>query len=120
MATYTQTLYQIVFSTKNREFTLMKEGREHLFRYVWGILKNKKYHLYRINGMEDSYPHSHQLAPYDRFISLDKRHKSCEFSIHKGKPRFFKFQGLAKWLWRVYLFVSCERGAFPHLVKPMQ
>ncbi|HDN27200.1 MAG TPA: hypothetical protein ENG03_08930 [Thioploca sp.] len=53
MATYTQTLYQIVFSTKNREFTLMKEGREHLFRYVWGILKNKKCPLYRINGMEE-------------------------------------------------------------------
>jgi hypothetical protein len=28
MSTYTQTLYQIVFSTKHRQPTLAKEGRE--------------------------------------------------------------------------------------------
>ncbi|MCD4834606.1 MAG: IS200/IS605 family transposase [Bacteroidales bacterium] len=53
MATYTQILYQIVFSTKNREKTLIKEHREKLYRYIWGILKNKKCILYRINGIED-------------------------------------------------------------------
>ena len=53
MSTYTQILYQIVFSTKHRQPTLAKEGREALFKYIWGILKNKKCHLYRINGVED-------------------------------------------------------------------
>ncbi len=53
MATYTQILYQIIFSTKNREKTLLKVNREELFRYIWGVLKNKKCILYRINGIED-------------------------------------------------------------------
>lgn len=53
MSTYTQILYQIVFSTKHRQPTLEKEGRTELFKYMWGILKNKKSHLYRINGVED-------------------------------------------------------------------
>ena len=42
MATYTQILYQIVFSTKEREKSLLEENHEQLFRYIWGILKNKK------------------------------------------------------------------------------
>ena len=53
MSTYTQILYQIVFSTKRRKPALLKENREALFKYIWGILKNKKCHLYRINGVED-------------------------------------------------------------------
>ena len=53
MSTYTQILYQIVFSTKRRNCVLTKENRPDLFKYIWGILKNKKCHLYRINGVEE-------------------------------------------------------------------
>ncbi len=53
MSTYTQILYQIVFSTKNREKVLKEENREELYRYIWGILKNKKCILYQINGIGD-------------------------------------------------------------------
>ncbi|MFO7790438.1 MAG: IS200/IS605 family transposase [Bacteroidales bacterium] len=53
MSTYTQILYQLVFSTKNRIKSLSKPHREELYKYIWGILKNKKCHLYRINGVED-------------------------------------------------------------------
>ena len=53
MSTYTQILYQIVFSTKNREKTMIESGQEKIYRYIWGILNNKKCHLYRIGGIED-------------------------------------------------------------------
>lgn len=53
MSTYTQILYQIVFSTKNREKTLLESERSQLFAYIWGVLKKKKCHLYRIGGVED-------------------------------------------------------------------
>jgi putative transposase len=43
MSTYTQILYQIVFSTKNREHTLSKINRDELYKYIWGVLKNKNY-----------------------------------------------------------------------------
>jgi len=49
MATYKQIVYQLVFSAKNREQTLIKQNREILFKYIWGILTNNNCHLYRIN-----------------------------------------------------------------------
>ena len=66
MATYTQILYQIVFSTFNREKNLKKENREKLYRYIWGILKNNKCVLYQINGVEDHLhiaTHVHPTVP---------------------------------------------------------
>jgi len=67
MSTYTQILYQIVFSTYKREKTLTKENRKELYQYIWGILKNKNCHLYRMNGIED---HIHIVTHIHPSISL--------------------------------------------------
>jgi len=67
MATFTQIYYHIVFSTKNRERVLVAGQRDRLFRYIWGILKNKDCHLYRINGVED---HVHLLTSVHPIIAL--------------------------------------------------
>ena len=53
MSTHVQIYWQIVFSTKYREPVLIKENREKLYKYIWGILKNKDCVLYRINRIED-------------------------------------------------------------------
>ncbi len=53
MSTFTQILYHIVFSTKHREPVLAKDNRAALFKFIWGVIKNKNCHLYRINGVED-------------------------------------------------------------------
>ncbi|GAB4318298.1 MAG: IS200/IS605 family transposase [Candidatus Sumerlaeia bacterium] len=50
---WTQIYYHIVFSTKNRIPCLDKENRVRLFHYIWGVIKNKHCHLYRINGLDD-------------------------------------------------------------------
>lgn len=50
MSTYTQIIYQIVFSTKYRKKTLVKPSRQKVFAYMLGILKNKKCHLYYQRG----------------------------------------------------------------------
>ena len=34
MSTYTQILYQIVFSTKNQENTMIESGQEKLYKYI--------------------------------------------------------------------------------------
>ncbi|MCK5718723.1 MAG: IS200/IS605 family transposase [Thiomargarita sp.] len=80
MSTYTQILYQIVFSTKNREFTLVKKGREKLFRYIWGILKNKNCHLYQINGVEN---HIHILTSLHSSIALANLVKDIKVASSK-------------------------------------
>ena len=59
MPTYTQILYHIVFLTKNRSRELASDNREALYRYIWGIIKQKSSHLYRIGGTDD---HIHILS----------------------------------------------------------
>ncbi len=94
MSTYTQILYKIVFSTKNREFTLVKEGREKLFRYIWGILKNKKCHLYRINGMED---HIHILISLHPSVALSNLVKDIKVASSKFIRKNQVFPNFGYW-----------------------
>ena len=67
MSTYTQILYQVVFSTKYREKTLTKPGGEELFRYIWGILSDRRCHLHRINAVED---HIHIVFSLHQSVAL--------------------------------------------------
>ncbi|MFO7798236.1 MAG: IS200/IS605 family transposase [Rhodohalobacter sp.] len=83
MSTYTQILYQIVFSTKNRKPVLLKENREKLYKDIWGILKNKNCHLYRINGVED---HLHIITHLHPSISLSNLVKD----IKLGSSNYMK------------------------------
>jgi putative transposase len=93
MSTYTQILYQIVFSTKYRKPTLIKESRSELFKYIWGILKNKKCHLYRINGVED---HIHIVTHVHPMVApalLVKDIKLASSDYIKEKELFPDFGG---------------------------
>ncbi len=93
MSTYTQILYQIVFSTKYRERTLIKEQRPELFKDIWGILKNKKCHLYRINGIEDHIHIVTDLHPTVALANLVKDIKLGSTSFIKEKGIFPYFGG---------------------------
>jgi REP element-mobilizing transposase RayT len=77
MSSYTQILYQIIFSTKNRENVLIKTNREKLYKYIWGILKNKKCILYRINGVED---HIHIVTHVHPSIAISSLVKDIKVS----------------------------------------
>jgi REP element-mobilizing transposase RayT len=93
MSTYTQILYQIVFSTKNRKPVLLKENREKLYKDIWGILKNKNCHLYRINGVED---HLHIITHLHPSISLSNLVKDIKLgcsSYMKENQLFPDFDG---------------------------
>lgn len=65
--TYTQILYHVVFSTKDRMPSLKAEHREKLFRYIWGIHQKLDCHLHRINGVED---HLHILMALHPSLAL--------------------------------------------------
>ena len=77
MSTYTQILYQIVFSTKKRKRCLTKQNREQLFKYIWGVCKNKNCHVYRINGVED---HLHIITHLHPSIALSDLVKDIKIS----------------------------------------
>jgi REP element-mobilizing transposase RayT len=93
MSTYTQIIYQIVFSTKDRQPTLNLEGQEKLYRFIWGILQNNQCHLYRINGMED---HIHLVTGIHPSVSLSKLVKDIKLASSdfiKKERVFTSFNG---------------------------
>lgn len=69
---YTQIYYHIIFSTKYRESVINSEHEEELYKYIWGIIKNKKCTLYRINGMPDHLHIFTSLHPTIRLSDLVK------------------------------------------------
>ena len=90
-----QILYHIVFRTKDSERTLPLEHSEELYLYIWGIVKNHKSHLYRINGMEE---HVHLLIGLHPTMALSdflQKMKTASSLWLKKNPRFPHFQGWA-------------------------
>ena len=106
MSTYTQILYQVVFSTKNRERTLLKPNREALFKYIGGILNNKQCHLYRINGIED---HLHIVTHLHPSVALANLVKDIKLASSEYIKREGLFQNFTGW--------QSGYGAFTYTVK---
>ena len=91
MATYTQILYQIVFSTKDKERSLSEKNCEQLYKYIWGILKNKKCTLYRINGVQDHIHIATHIHPTVALANLVKDIKVSSAIWIKGQGIFPDF-----------------------------
>jgi REP element-mobilizing transposase RayT len=93
MSTYTQILYQIVFSTKNRTKCLNAENRPEMFKYINGILTTKNCHLYRINGVSDHLHIVTHLNPSVSLASLIKDIKLATSVYFKKQNLFSDFDG---------------------------
>ncbi len=93
MSTYTQLIYQIVFSTKDRRPALTKANRDTLYKYISGLLENKKCHLYRINGIEDHIHIITHIHPTISISSLVKDIKLASSLFIKEQKLFAKFEG---------------------------
>lgn len=75
---------------------MIKNNRLILYKYITGILKNKKCHLYRINGIEDHIhilTHIHPTIPLSTFI---KDIKLASHSFIKQQSLFPSFTGWQK------------------------
>jgi putative transposase len=94
MSTYTQLFYHIVFSTKNRERVITSQNRKMLLKYIWGIIKNKKSHLYRINAIED---HIHILTHIHPSIALSDFVKTIKISSSVWIKENNVFQDFQHW-----------------------
>ncbi len=118
MSTYGYALYQIVFSTKYREKTLIKTNREELYRYIWGVLKNKKCYLYRIGGVDD---HLHIIVDLHPSQSLSNLIKDI-IIMPNGLVYFATDQGLCSYMSDVTAtneeMTKDNVYAYPNPVKP--
>jgi len=91
MGSYTSIIYQIVFGTKYRKPVLETENRNELFKYISGILKNKKCHLYQIGGVEDHIHILTHIHPEQALASLVKDIKVASNKYIREKNLFEKF-----------------------------
>jgi len=94
MSTFAQIYYHVVFSTKDRVPVLAADKREKLFRYTWGILKNKDCHLYRINGVED---HVHILTSLHPSVCLADLVKEAKVSTSTWIKENAMFPDFTHW-----------------------
>ena len=116
MNAYTSTLYQIVFSTKYRRPTLIKPGREELFKFICGILKNKSCRPHQVGGVEDHLHIVCSLHPSVALADLVKDVKLGATAHIKEQSLFPHFRG---WQ-RGYAGFTYAPEALPNLVRYVQ
>jgi putative transposase len=93
MSTYSQLIYHITFSTKGRTRTLTKPNRGEMYKHITGLLKNKKCHLYAINGIEDHIHIVTHIPPVIAPADLIKDIKLASTDLIKTKNLFPNFIG---------------------------
>ncbi|MDR1343395.1 MAG: IS200/IS605 family transposase [Prevotellaceae bacterium] len=91
---YTQVLYHIVLRTKCNEPTIAQENVSSLYKYIWGIIKNKKGMLYRINGVED---HIHILSDLHPSFALADYVKSIKVATSLWMKQSSDFPSFRGW-----------------------
>ena len=91
---YRQIYYHIVFNTHGFKPVLPEKHHDELYKYIWGIIKNKGCKLYRINGYTD---HIHILSDLHPSIALAdfvrdiKAASSLWLKKNKNFPEFVKW-----------------------------
>jgi len=96
MNSYRQILYHIVFCTYDRKNTIPLAHQEELYKYIWGVITNRKCVLYRINGMEN---HIHILSDLHPTVALSdfiKEIKTASNAWMKSTGNYPKFTSWAE------------------------
>ena len=94
MGTYRQIYYQLVFGTKNRQPAIAKGYDVELYKYIYGIIKNKNCKLYRINGIED---HIHIFSDLHPSICLGDYVKDIKVARSLWMKECGKFPAFNGW-----------------------
>lgn len=72
---------------------MIESGQEKLYKFIWGILKNKKCHLYRIGGVEDHLHIVTHVHPSVAVADLVKDIKLASSNFIKTENIFPNFNG---------------------------
>lgn len=113
----TFSLHHIVFATKRRESTIPSEHKKDLYAYIYGIVKNRKCNLFRINGMSD---HVHILVDIHPSVSVAELVKEVkQWSSHwlKEDSRFPRFVGWGSGYYAVSLGVEGLESCRQYIIR---
>ena len=93
--TFTNHLYHIDFSTKNRKPLITAKMKDELYKYMCGIARNHRGKILRINGVED---HVHLLAKIQPSISVSDFVRLIKANSSKWAAE--KFFELGRFSWQ--------------------
>lgn len=94
--TYSNLLFHVVFSTKERRKLLSKELRSRLFRYVSGIADKNNFKIIKLGGVDD---HIHILFSLNPEMSVAKAVQLLKGNSAKWLHE--NFTDLAMFSWQV-------------------
>ena len=92
-----KSLYHIVINTKNREMTIPEENKRQAYAYIYGVLRNRRCKLLRMNGIPN---HIHLLVsmPAEESLSdlLREVKRSSSIWMQSHPEMFPRFHGWGK------------------------
>ena len=94
MNSYRQILYHIVFCTHNRRNTLPFAFHDELYKYIWGVIQNRKGFLYKIGGTEN---HIHILSDLHPTVCLSDYIKDIKTSSNQWMSKSGNFPLFDSW-----------------------
>ena len=89
----TRSLHHIVFATRQREMTITESAKKELYAYIFGMLRQRRCYLIRMNGIPN---HIHMLvdvSPTISIASLVQEIKQGSSKWLKTNEKFPKFRG---------------------------
>ncbi len=89
-------IYHVVINTYRRQMTIPDETSEHLYRYIWSIVKSRGCRLYRINGIGNHVHMLIELAPTVALSDLVRDIKQGSSKWAKQQVYFPQFSGWGK------------------------
>ncbi|MDD4645197.1 MAG: IS200/IS605 family transposase [Bacteroidales bacterium] len=119
MDSYRSTTYHIVIVTKYRAKVIPDKESHHLYNYLWGILRNRNCHLYRINGIED---HIHIVCDIHPSIAVADLVKELKVASSKWMKHSGLFPDFCAWSpgYGVFTYSKADRSTVINYVKNQQ
>ena len=89
-------MYHVVINTYRRQMTIPDETSEHLYRYIWSIVKSRGCRLHRINGIGNHIHMLIELSPTIALSDLVRDIKQGSSKWAKQQVYFPQFSGWGK------------------------
>ena len=105
MHTYTKIIYHVSFHTKKNHKSINANWKEKLYKYIYGILNNKKCYCYGIGGTED---HIHIAFSLHPKICLSDLIHDIKLSSTKYIKNDLRIQNFGGWQSGYAAITHCE------------
>ena len=89
-------MFHVVINTYRRQLTIPDETSEHMYRYIWSIIKSRNCRLYRINGTGNHIHMLIELSPTMALSDLVRDIKQGSSKWAKQQVYFPQFSGWGK------------------------